>query len=296
MTQDNTKIFNIRIDSTKAEAAVLYEVLSVIEYDVFYSEDEDTDSAVVETFTYDGYESIIIRDKFIQTLKLSQCFEPIPKVEIVEKYNKNWQEAWKDFFHTERVSNRIVIKPSWEEYAALEDDVVIDIDPGMSFGTGNHPTTRICLALMDDLTADGAGGSFLDIGSGSGILSIAAVKLGFSGVTAYDYEDESVAIAKDNFNKNGVENKIKVFKADATSYVSEEKFDFVVANMLAHIVIASAKSIVENLKKSSSSILILSGCMLHQYQNMCDVFAKLGVEEIESQVYDNWQSGVFKLK
>ncbi len=295
MTQDNTKIFNIRIDSTKAAATVLYEVLSVIEYDVFYSEDENTDSAVVETFTYDEDESIIIRDKFIQTLKLSQCFEPIPKVKIVEKYNKNWQEAWKDFFHTERVSNRIVIKPSWEEYEALEDDVVIDIDPGMSFGTGNHPTTRICLALMDDLTADGVGGSFLDIGSGSGILSIAAVKLGFSDVTAYDHEEESVAIAKDNFNKNGIENKIKVFKADAVNYVSEEKFDFVVANMLAHIVIASAKAIVENLKKSSDSRLILSGCMLHQYDEMLEVFAGLGVKEVDNRTYDNWKSGVFQL-
>jgi len=294
MKKDNTKIYNIRIDSSKDDAGVLYEILSGIEYDVFYSEDEDTDAAVVETFTYDMDESILIRERFIHTLKLSQCFEPIPQVEIIEKYNKNWQEAWKEFFHTERVSYRIVIKPSWEEYAALTNDVVIDIDPGMSFGTGNHPTTRICLALMDDLTSNGVGGSFLDIGSGSGILSIAAVKLGFSNVTAYDYEDESVAIAKDNFKKNGVEDKINVFKGDATTYVSEKKFDFVVANMLAHIVIASAESIVKNLKHNASSRLILSGCMLHQYDDLCDVFAKLGITEVENRTYDNWKSGVFK--
>jgi ribosomal protein L11 methyltransferase len=295
MNKDNTKIYNIRIDSSKANANVLYEILSVVEYDIFYSEDEDTDTAVVETFTYDMKESIVIREKFIEILKLSGCFDPIPEVNVIEKYNKNWQEAWKEFFHTERVSKRIVIKPSWEDYIAQSKDVVIDIDPGMSFGTGNHPTTRICLDMMDDLNASGLVGSFLDIGSGSGILSIAAVKLGFTNVTAYDHEEESVAIAKDNFKRNGVDTNITVFKEDATKYVSKEKFDFVVANMLAHIVIASSESIVKNLKQSSASRLILSGCMNHQYDELCKVFARLGVMEMENRTYDNWKSGVFKL-
>jgi len=121
------------------------------------------------------------------------------------------------------------------------------------------------------------------------------VKLGFFNVTAYDHEDESVAIAKENLKKNGVEDKINVFKGDAITYVSEEKFDVVVVNMLAHIVIASAEAIVANLKKSPSSRLILSGCMLHQYDELCEVFTQLGIAEVENRTYDNWKSGVFKL-
>ncbi|MDA3799338.1 MAG: 50S ribosomal protein L11 methyltransferase [Kiritimatiellae bacterium] len=295
MREDNTRIYNIRIDANKEDANLLYELLSSLDYDIFYSEDEDTDLAVVETFTYDMEESVVLREKFLKTLELSGCFDDIPSVDIVEKFNKNWQEAWKEFFHTERVSKKIVIKPSWEDYSEVEGDVVIDIDPGMSFGTGNHPTTRICLKFMDRLAEQGSYGSFLDIGSGSGILSIAAVKLGFKCVTAYDHEDESVEISRENFKRNGVLESVDVFRADATCYVSDKKYDIVVANMLAHIVIASAESIVANLKKSSDSRLILSGCMKHQYQNMCDVFAKLGVEEVDSLVYDNWQSGIFKL-
>lgn len=296
MRENNTKIYNIRIDANKEDADLLYELLSSLDYDIFYSEDEDTDSAVVETFTYDMEESVVLRERFLETVELSGCFDDIPSVNIVEKFNKNWQEAWKEFFHTERVSKRVVIKPSWEDYSEIEDDVVIDIDPGMSFGTGNHPTTRICLKFMDRLAESRSGDCFLDIGSGSGILSIAAVKLGFCDVTAYDYEDASVKISKDNFKRNGVEGSINVFRADATSYVSDKKYDAVVANMLAHIVIASAEAIVANLKKSSDSRLILSGSMKHQYQNMCDAFSKLGVEEVDSLVYDNWQSGIFKLK
>ncbi|MBM4165218.1 MAG: methyltransferase domain-containing protein, partial [Lentisphaerae bacterium] len=123
---------------------------------------------------------------------------------------EDWTESWKRFFHVERVSRRVVIRPVWESYTAQPGEVVIDIEPGMSFGTGRHGTTRACLEFLDHISGQRAGGSMLDMGCGSGILAIGAAKLGFHPVCGFDNDPDAVAIARDNARLNGVTTELDV--------------------------------------------------------------------------------------
>ena len=147
---------------------------------------------------------------------------------------EDWAESWKRFFHVQHVSTRVVIRPSWEPYAAKPGECVIDLDPGMSFGTGHHETTRACLIFLDQLAAECAARSVLDAGCGSGILALAARKLGFGRVAAFDNDPDAVEIARANAAVNGV--------TDIAWQVCElaacaQTADVVVANILAPVLI-----------------------------------------------------------
>ncbi len=121
---------------------------------------------------------------------------------------EDWADAWKEHFHVERFGERIVIRPSWRTYEPRSGDVVIDLDPGMAFGTGQHPTTRMCLELLEREVRPGM--VVLDVGTGSGILAVAAVKLGAARVLALDIEPQAVQVARENAARNGAAGAIWV--------------------------------------------------------------------------------------
>lgn len=151
-----------------------------------------------------------------------------------EIQDEDWSENWKQYFHTEKVGDAIVIKPSWEDYEAAPDDVVIELDPGEAFGTGSHPTTAMCIRELETLVK--AGMEVFDVGTGSGILSIAAAKLGAGKITAVDYDRTALKVARENIGQNHVEDMITLGQSDILKQV-DGKADLVIANIIADIII-----------------------------------------------------------
>lgn len=147
--------------------------------------------------------------------------------------DEDWENSWKDYFHTEKIGERIVIRPPWEKYASKENEVVIAIDPGAAFGTGQHPTTALALLSLEKYVKNSS--KVFDIGAGSGVLAIAAKKLGAKTVEAYDYDPVAVRIARENAVLNGIKD-LKIEVSDLFQNVSGTA-DIIVANIIADIIL-----------------------------------------------------------
>lgn len=170
---------------------------------------------------------------------------------IVE--DQDWSESWKDFFFVTRVTDTLVIRPSWREFQPLPNDIVIDIDPGMAFGTGTHETTSMCLALIQEQIKPGA--SFLDVGTGSGILMIAAAKLGAGTLKGLDNDGAAVEIAGKNLKQNKI--PLRSFEISCTTLdeYPQERFDLLTANILAEVIIKILPEIKTRLAPKGRAIL-----------------------------------------
>jgi ribosomal protein L11 methyltransferase len=207
--------------------------------------------------------------------------------------NEDWQESWKAYFHVERVSERIVTKPSWEPYAPTPTDCVIEIDPGMSFGTGQHATTRGCLRFLDTLANTPQAKSFLDLGCGSGILSIAAAKLGYGPIVAIDIDPDAIRVSKENFDHNDVSDQIDVATGDVSALAVEHPYSVVAANILAPVLLGNAESIASTVARPQGHLL-LAGILTEQYDEVRDAYTALGFEEIDRATEAEWTSGCFR--
>jgi ribosomal protein L11 methyltransferase len=157
------------------------------------------------------------------------------KVFVDEVRNEDWEENWKKYYHAFKVGERLVVKPSWEEYAAQAGEVVIDIDPGMAFGTGIHASTRFCLKFIDQYVRGGE--SLIDAGCGSGILSIGAAKLGAQQVFAMDIDELAVRIARENISLNGMDDMIQVEAGNIVEAIRGRQADMILANITAEVVV-----------------------------------------------------------
>jgi len=243
----------------------------------------------------DAARSAILRAASSLGLSLETTVENLPP--------ENWRESWKRFFHTTRVSPRVVVRPVWEPYAAQPGEVVVDMEPGMSFGTGNHATTRACLQFFDALALENPARSVLDMGCGSGILSIAAAKLGFAPVAGFDNDPDAVAIAQENARLNATP-EVHYYIADVAgascSQVVHAKpreqdapatFDIVVANILAPVLIEHAAAIAQRVARAPNAALIISGILEEQYPAVLAAFQTHGFRERESRLIDIWRSG-----
>ncbi|MEI6210726.1 MAG: 50S ribosomal protein L11 methyltransferase [bacterium] len=210
--------------------------------------------------------------------------------EVATLPEQDWAESWKRFFRVQRVSARIVIRPSWEPYAPLPGDCVVDLDPGMSFGTGNHATTQACLQFLDQLAAVDTGCSVLDMGCGSGILAIAARKLGFAAVGAFDNDPDAVAIARENAADNGTGVVFEVCDLAQNTRCA----DIVVANILAPVLIEHAGIIAASVQPGAQGALIVSGILDTQYAAVRAAFEAQGFQEVRSLLLGEWRSGLLK--
>ncbi|HEX3012260.1 MAG TPA: 50S ribosomal protein L11 methyltransferase [Syntrophomonadaceae bacterium] len=158
------------------------------------------------------------------------------QVFIDEVRNEDWEDSWKKYYHTFKIGDKLVIKPAWEEYAENPGEIVIDIDPGMAFGTGIHASTRFCLTFLDQYLKGRE--EIIDAGCGSGILSIAAVKMGARHVYAMDVDEVAVGVARKNVKLNHLEDFIEVHEGNIVEQLREEdrKADLVLANITAEVV------------------------------------------------------------
>jgi ribosomal protein L11 methyltransferase len=215
-----------------------------------------------------------------------------PKMSVDSVRKQDWSECWKEHFHAFRASRRIVVKPSWEEFTPENgEDILLELDPGMSFGTGYHGTTRACLEFMDDLAEELGAVSFLEAGCGSGILSLAAVKLGFSPVVAFDHDPQAVMCAKENLELAGVAD-VDVSTADVAEFAPGRRFRVVAANILAHILDTHAESVAGFVAPDGH--LLLAGILTEQYPGLKARYEALGFRELRNRTIDEWTSGVYR--
>lgn len=200
---------------------------------------------------------------------------------------EDWAEAWKQHFPVTRIGHRLVIRPSWLSYTPHADDVVIDLDPGMAFGTGLHPTTQHCLIWIERIVRPGD--VVLDAGAGSGILSIAALKLGAAFVTAIELDPVASDVLRANLARNGVLERATVHVGDVTRDLHErEAYDLVLANIVARVLIDAAPRLVRAARPSAS--IILSGIIASAEEDVRARYRKLGAEVVERRQDGDWVS------
>ncbi|MDD4565903.1 MAG: 50S ribosomal protein L11 methyltransferase [Eubacteriales bacterium] len=196
----------------------------------------------------------------------------------------DWKNKWKEYFKPAKLTDRIVIKPTWEEYEASEEERVIEIDPGMAFGTGTHPTTYLCIQLLEKYI-EKEKDSVIDVGCGSGILSIAAVLLGASDVIAVDIDPVAVDVSKDNIEMNHLSSKIRVMEGDLTKGL-DVKADIAVANLMADLIISLSKDISAHLR--GKGIYISSGILIEKKEQVVYAMKECGFQILDILEEEEW--------
>ncbi len=197
---------------------------------------------------------------------------------------QNWAESWKAFFWPQKVGERIVVKPSWRDYELQPGEIVLEIDPGMAFGTGTHPTTVLCLRLIEKWLQPGA--SFLDIGTGSGILMAAAAKLGAGRLYGGDCDGMAVRIAAENLCRNGVRRDRVSLAQGSLASAFRGDFDLVCANILTHVILELLEDLPRVIKKSG--VFICSGVIAENKTLVAGRMKRQGFEVLEVLSKEGW--------
>jgi len=208
---------------------------------------------------------------------------------------ENWAESWKRHFKPLAIGRKLLVKPSWSKRRPTHGQVVVILDPGLSFGTGQHPTTRFCLQQLAKHRRPGMAQSVLDVGTGSGILAIAAVKLGYSPVHAFDFDSDCVRVARDNAKVNGVTKKIHLSRADVTRISSRniEKYSVVCANLLANLLIAERAKLT--VRMAQTGVLVVAGILQREFDEVRKAYEHAGLKLVATRVEKEWQSGTFMM-
>lgn len=205
--------------------------------------------------------------------------------------HRNWAEAWKRHFKPLPIGTALLVKPTWSRRAALPGQAEVLLDPGLSFGTGHHPTTAFCLEQV--VACRAAGASFLDIGTGSGILAIAAAKLGYSPIEAFDFDPEAVKVAKANAVLNGVRRQMQIQRRDLRRLPlrAPNRFDLVCANLLANLLIEQAARIASRV--ATGGTLVLAGILATEFNDVARAYTARGWRLIADRHVKEWRSGRF---
>lgn len=219
------------------------------------------------------------------------------EISVEELPREDWAESWKKFFHVLRVSPRVTVRPPWEDFTPdRPDGVVVTIEPGMSFGTGLHGTTQACLRFLERLADEAPAGapprSLADLGCGSGILSIAARKLGYAPVRGVDYDAAAVRVSAENAALNGVPD-VSFALCDVTADPIPAA-EVVVANILAPILLAAAPRIARAVAPDPGAALVLSGILGEQYPRVRAAYEAFGFREEASLAIGEWTSGLLR--
>lgn len=223
--------------------------------------------------------------------KFAEREDIIYTIDFYEYDEEDYQNSWKKYLFPEKVSEKFVVKPTWREYTPEADELIIELDPGRAFGTGSHPTTSLCLKLMEENIYEGD--SVIDVGTGSGILMIAADRLGASEIYGTDIDELAVESAKENLELNNIsEDKAKVYKGDLISVVENKKFDVVVANILADVLLILLHDISKVVKPNGK--IIFSGIIEDKCELLRREVESLGftVEEIKAD--KEWRAMLIK--
>lgn len=218
------------------------------------------------------------------------------RVSLEKIRREDWAESWKRHFKPIEIGAALLIKPGWSKRKRKKGQAVVTLDPGLSFGTGQHPTTSFCLnqlASRSSLITHHSPLSFLDIGTGSGILAIAAAKLGYLPIDAFDFDSEAVRIARENARKNRVSQRIHITRADVTKLAvrSARRYDLICANLISTLLLAEKSRILSRLKEGG--VLVLAGILKTEFAEIQKAYEKADLRLIDSQIEREWRSGAF---
>lgn len=211
-------------------------------------------------------------------------------VTISEVNEEEWATAWKKYYHPVKISEKFTIVPTWEEYTPVSsDELIIELDPGMAFGTGTHPTTVMSIQALERTVKEG--NQVIDVGTGSGVLSIAAALLGASKVEALDLDEVAVNSARINIKLNKVHDKVSVRQNNLLDGI-EEPVDVVVANILAEVILRFTRDAARIVKPGG--YFITAGIILQKKQDVKDAIIDAGFEIIETIQMEDWVSFIAK--
>ena len=209
--------------------------------------------------------------------------QPIPAPAFCPVADEDWAEKWKEQLSVLHIGRHIVIRPSWLDYAPEPDDIVIKLDPGMAFGTGLHPTTQMCLAALEELLRPGA--KVLDLGTGSGILAIAAARLGAGHLLALDNDPDAVKTARRNVTTNEVQKIVDVRCGSLAE--AQGAYDFVLVNILAKVIVDMTRGGLATHVRPGGN-LIATGIIAGQEPEVIAAMEKKGLTLVEQRQRDDW--------
>jgi ribosomal protein L11 methyltransferase len=214
---------------------------------------------------------------------------PVPEPSFRRVREEDWTEAWKKRLKVLRIGEHIVIQPSWLDYRPEPEDVVIQLDPGMAFGTGLHPTTQLCLSALEEHVRPGT--DVLDLGTGSGILAIAAARLKARHVLAVDHDQQAVKVARDNVATNRVQETVRVRQGSLPDVSG--RYALVVVNILARVIVEMVQGGLSK-RLRPDGVLIAAGITVDKVSDVVVAFERGGLELIDQRQKGDWVSLVAK--
>ena len=275
--QDYYQLTDEQLEWLKVQQKDLYETDTVIVKGYFQPSQWSKDSDVL---LHEKLEEIKVYG--LQTGPLS--------IQVKEVGEEDWANAWKQYYFPVRVTRFLTVVPSWIDYEKEQDDeLLIELDPGLAFGTGTHPTTQLSLTALEQTIRGNE--SVLDVGTGSGVLSIASKLLGASKVTAFDIDEMATRVAKENIALNPTIGEIEVFENNLLVGV-DQKSDLIVANILAEILLQMPEDAYRNLNDDGS--LILSGIIESKANEVKEAYEKVGFTLVERMTMREWNCFIMK--
>ena len=294
--------FSDNLEKTKAKLVNMFNEIGINQVEVidYFSENEldynANFSSKNDVWSIIGY---IVDNRFANT-KLNIIFNNLK--EFMESENEfiyeiftakcndeDWQDEWKKYFHTVNITDNIVIKPSWDEYEPSDNEIVVEIDPGLAFGTGTHETTSLCVEFLEKYAKNKK--KLLDIGCGSGILMLIGKKLGVEKVVGIDIDEKVNDVVLENFSKNGINDNFQVIIGNLVDNVNE-KYDLVVSNILVDVLEKLLEDIEKALEKGA--IVIFSGILNEKEEAFLKKAKNYNLKQIDRKDKNNWVSLVFK--
>ena len=294
--------FSDNLKETKARLINIFEEVGIKQVEfVDYFSDNSLDYSVNFKNENDIWSMIgyVIDNRFVKS-KLNIIYNNVNEISkddenfMSEIYtsrcsDEDWQDEWKKYFHTVNITENIVIKPSWDDYEEEDGEIVVEIDPGLAFGTGTHETTSLCVEFLEKYAQNKK--KLLDIGCGSGILMLIGKKLGVEKVVGIDIDEKVNDVVLENFSKNGINENFQVIIGNLVDDVNE-KYDLVVSNILVDVLEKLLEDIEKILEKDAT--VIFSGILNEKEEAFLKKAKNYNLKQIDRKEKNNWVSLVFK--
>ena len=294
--------FSNTLEETKSKLINMFEEIGIKQIEVIdYFSDNSLDYNInfkkkSEIWSIIGY---IVNNRFSK-LKLNIISDKLKEFSLDDEEfmyeiytsecsDDDWKDEWKKYFHTVNITDNIIIKPSWDDYEASEGETVIEIDPGMAFGTGTHETTALCVEFLEKYVPGKK--KLLDIGCGSGILMLIGKRLGAEKVVGIDIDSNVKDVVIENFEKNNIKDNYEIIIGDLVEDINE-KYDLVVSNILVDVLTELLENIEKTLEKGAT--IIFSGIIKDKEEEFLRKTKEQNLVEIDRNEKNNWVSLVFK--